>query len=79
MPAMRAAAMTSPLAALPSAMSALLDGAPGAYRDTVILNAAAAFVVAGKAATLIDGAALARRAIDSGAAKAALDAARRRA
>ena len=66
-------------AANASALSALLDGAPGAYRDTVILNAAAAFVVAGKAATLIDGAALARRAIDSGAAKAALDAARRRA
>lgn len=66
-------------AANAAALSALLDGAAGAYRDTVILNAAAAFVVAGKAATPIDGAALARRALDSGAAKAALDAARRRA
>ena len=33
----------------------LLDGAPGAYRDTVLMNAGAGLVVAGKAATLADG------------------------
>ena len=38
------------------ASRALLAGAPGAYRDTVLLNAAAALVVAGKAQTLGEGA-----------------------
>jgi anthranilate phosphoribosyltransferase len=50
----------------------MLEGAPGAYRDIVVLNAAAALVVASKAATLMEGAALAQEAIDSGAAKATL-------
>ena len=59
------------------AFRALLDGAPGAYRDAVLLNAAAALVVADKAGTLRDGVALAREAIDSGAAKAKVDALRR--
>lgn len=49
---------------------ALLDGATGAYRDAVLLNAAAALVVAEKARSLTDGVAMARAAIDSGAAKA---------
>jgi anthranilate phosphoribosyltransferase len=49
---------------------ALLDGAPGAYRDAVLLNAAAALVVVGKASSLVEGAALARVSIDSGAARA---------
>ncbi|MFN6951815.1 MAG: anthranilate phosphoribosyltransferase [Albidovulum sp.] len=53
-----------------AALRALLDGAPGAYRDAVLLNAAAALVVAGKAANLKDGVALARESIDSGRAKA---------
>lgn len=48
------------------AFRALLKGAPGAYRDAVLLNAAAALVVAGKAATLPEGVALARDSIDSG-------------
>jgi anthranilate phosphoribosyltransferase len=60
-----------------AALQALLEGAPGAYRDTVLLNAAAALVVAGRAEGLRDGAALAERAIASGAALAALDTLRR--
>jgi anthranilate phosphoribosyltransferase len=55
-----------------AALLALLAGAPGAYRDIVLLNAAAALVVAGRAAKLREGAALAARAIDSGAASAVL-------
>ena len=55
-------------------MRALFDGAPGAYRDAVLLNAAAALVIAGKAASLTEGAALARVSIDSGAAKAKAEA-----
>jgi anthranilate phosphoribosyltransferase len=51
-------------------LRALLDGAPGAYRDAVLLNAAAALVVVAKAADLKDGVALARESIDTGAAKA---------
>jgi anthranilate phosphoribosyltransferase len=42
-------------------------------RDIAILNAAAALIVAGKAANLVDGAALAAHSIESGAAKAALE------
>jgi anthranilate phosphoribosyltransferase len=56
------------------AFRALLDGAPGAYRDAVLLNAAAALVVADRAADLKEGVAMARTAIDSGAAKAKLQA-----
>ena len=46
----------------------LLAGAPGAYRDIVLLNAAAALVVAGRAPDLHAGAAQAAAAIDAGAA-----------
>ncbi|MDV7141895.1 anthranilate phosphoribosyltransferase [Tropicimonas sp. TH_r6] len=56
------------------AFSALLDGAEGAYRDAVLLNTAAALVVAGKAADLPQGVELARASIDSGAAKAKISA-----
>jgi anthranilate phosphoribosyltransferase len=56
------------------AFGALLDGAPGAYRDAVLLNAAAALKVAGKIDDLHDGVALARTSIDSGAAKAKIKA-----
>ncbi|MCA1907735.1 MAG: anthranilate phosphoribosyltransferase [Magnetospirillum sp.] len=56
-----------------SALRALLDGTPGAYRDIVLLNAAAALVVAGKVADLKEGVALATKSIDDGAARAALD------
>ena len=48
----------------------LLDGAKNAYRDAVLLNAAAALVVADKAADLKSGAEMAAESIDSGAAKA---------
>ncbi|SMX48415.1 anthranilate phosphoribosyltransferase [Maliponia aquimaris] len=50
------------------AFRALLDGAPSAYRDAVLLNAAAALTIAGKAADLREGVGLARDSIDSGAA-----------
>ncbi|WP_413875327.1 anthranilate phosphoribosyltransferase [Albidovulum sp.] len=53
-----------------AALRALLDGAPGAYRDAVLLNAAAALVVAGRTRGLKEGVAMARESIDSGAAKA---------
>jgi anthranilate phosphoribosyltransferase len=53
-----------------TAFRALLDGAPGAYRDAVLLNAAAALLIAGKVDNLPDGARLAAISIDSGAAKA---------
>ncbi len=54
------------------ALAALLDGAPGAYRDTVVLNSAAALIVAGRAGDLMEGARTAARAIDDGAAAGAL-------
>ncbi|WP_322889231.1 MULTISPECIES: anthranilate phosphoribosyltransferase [unclassified Yoonia] len=54
------------------ALRALLDAAPGAYRDAVLFNAAAALVVADKASTLPEGVEIARDSIDSGKAKAAL-------
>lgn len=56
-----------------AAFDALLSGAGGAYRDAVLLNAAAALVVAGRAGDLKEGVALARESIDSGAAKARID------
>ncbi|RVT84378.1 anthranilate phosphoribosyltransferase [Rhodobacteraceae bacterium CCMM004] len=52
------------------AFRALLDGAASAYRDAVLLNAAAALVIAGRATGLTEGADIARESIDSGAAKA---------
>ena len=55
-----------------AAFRALLDGAPGAYRDAVRLNAAAALVVAGRAAGLAEGAEMAAESLDSGAARRAL-------
>ena len=50
----------------------LLEGAKGPYRDIVLFNSAAAFVVAEKAANLKEGVELAANTIDSGKAKAAL-------
>ena len=54
------------------ALRALLEGAKGAYRDAVLLNAAAALMVADKVSTLKDGAAMAAESIDSGAAMRAV-------
>jgi anthranilate phosphoribosyltransferase len=51
-----------------AALLALLQGAPGPYRDIVLLNAAAALVVAGAAPDLKAGVAKAARALDTGAA-----------
>jgi anthranilate phosphoribosyltransferase len=55
------------------AIRVLLQGEPGPFRDIVLLNAAAALIVAGKAANLADGVKRAARAIDTGAANTALD------
>jgi anthranilate phosphoribosyltransferase len=51
------------------AFNALLNGAPSAYRDAVLLNAAAALVVADAAPDLKTGVDMARTSIDSGAAR----------
>ena len=51
------------------ALTKLLAGEMSAYRDIVLLNAAAALVVAGKAGDLPAGVALAAQALDSGAAR----------
>jgi anthranilate phosphoribosyltransferase len=51
---------------------AVLDGEAGPRRDIVLLNAAAALLVAERAATIPDGIAMAGDAIDSGRAKAVL-------
>ena len=55
-----------------AALRALLQGEPGAYRDAVLLNAAAALVVAGRAADLREGAEEAAEVIDNGLANALL-------
>ena len=52
---------------------AILDGQGGAPRDIVILNAAASLLIAGAVATMGEGIARAAQAIDSGAARSALD------
>jgi anthranilate phosphoribosyltransferase len=60
-----------------SALEAVLQAAPGAYRDTVLLNAGAALIVAGQAGDLREGVSLAAHSIASGAAFAALETLRR--
>jgi len=57
-----------------NAFRALLNGEKSAYRDAVLLNSAAALVVAGKANSLPEGTEMARESIDSGAAKTKLEA-----
>jgi anthranilate phosphoribosyltransferase/anthranilate synthase/phosphoribosyltransferase len=64
-------------AANAAALAALLAGEAGPYRDTVVLNAAAGLIVAGRAETLAQGAQLAADALASGAAQRALDILRR--
>jgi anthranilate phosphoribosyltransferase len=56
-----------------AALRALLEGEQGAYRDTVLMNAGAALIVAGRAATLAEGVALAAASIDEGRAYERLD------
>ncbi|WP_299813197.1 anthranilate phosphoribosyltransferase [uncultured Jannaschia sp.] len=55
------------------AFAALLAGEPGAYRDAVLLNAAAALLIADRVSDLRSGAEMAAEAIDSGAARAKVD------
>lgn len=60
-------------AASASIARAILEGKPGARRDVVLLNAAAALEVAGRVSRLAEGVELAARSIDSGDAAATLD------
>jgi anthranilate phosphoribosyltransferase len=55
-----------------AAITELLAGRPGPYRDIVLLNSAAALVLAGKATDLKSGVVIAASAIDSGKAEATL-------
>lgn len=55
------------------ALLGVLDGETGARRDIVLFNAAAALIVAGKAADFAEGMAMAAASIDSGAAMNALE------
>ena len=57
-----------------AALKALLAGERGPYRDAVVLNAAAALVVAGRAGGLRDGAEMAAGSLDSGGARAKIEA-----
>ncbi len=54
-------------------MRELLGGAGGSLRDVVLLNSAAALVVAGRASALEDGIELAARSLDAGAAQRVLE------
>ena len=54
-------------------MLELLNGKTGPYRDIVVMNSAAALIVAGKAASLADGASMATEAIEAGKAKNTLN------
>ena len=56
-----------------AALREVLAGARGAYRDVVLMNAAAAFLVAERVETLREGVELAAGAIDSGAASRSLE------
>jgi len=55
-----------------AALTRLLDGEKGPYRDIVLMGSAAALVMAGKAEALAEGAVMAAAAIDSGGAKEVL-------
>lgn len=57
-----------------AAFRALLNGAQSAYRDAVLLNAAAALVVAGRTEDLKEATGIAAESIDSGAALAKVEA-----
>ena len=56
-----------------AALKALLAGEPSAYRDAVLLNAAAALLIADRAADLREGVEMAAESVDSGAARAAAE------
>ena len=54
------------------ALQGVLNGNPSPYRDVALLNAAAALIVAGRAANLGEGVAIGAKSLDSGAAAARL-------
>ena len=54
------------------ALQSVLEGRPSPFRDVALLNAAAALMVAGRAANLKAGVTLGARSLDSGAAAARL-------
>jgi len=56
-----------------AALRDLLQGRKGAYRDAVLLNAAGALIVAGRADNWVDGVEEAREVLDNGLANALLD------
>lgn len=56
-----------------AALRGLLEGKPSAYRDMVLLNAAAALIVADRAGDLRGGVEMAARSIDDGSAAASLE------
>jgi anthranilate phosphoribosyltransferase/anthranilate synthase/phosphoribosyltransferase len=56
-----------------AALRGLLAGELGGYRDTVLFNAAAALIVAGKTASLAEGVGMAAAALDGGAAAGVLE------
>jgi anthranilate phosphoribosyltransferase len=56
-----------------AALTSVLTGASGPRRDIVLLNAAAALLIADRVATLKDGVAMAAASIDGGQAQGALD------
>ncbi len=56
-----------------AALRRLLDGEPGAYRDAVVLNSAAALIVAGQVEDWLEGAEESAEALDKGLAKALLE------
>jgi anthranilate phosphoribosyltransferase len=57
-----------------AAFRALMEGAQGAYRDAVLMNAAAALVIADRASDLKQGVEIARESLDSGAARGKVEA-----
>ena len=56
-----------------AALRAILMGEPSPYRDAVLLNAAAALIVANRAHDLAEGVRIAAKALDEGGAKGLLD------
>jgi anthranilate phosphoribosyltransferase len=54
--------------------SRVLDGEDSPYRQTVVMNAAAALIAAGRVQSIADGIALAQESIDSGSARRTVDA-----
>ena len=56
-----------------AALRRMLQGEPGAYRDAVLLNSAAALMVAGRVSTLAEGVEEAGEVLDNGLANTLLD------